>query len=552
MRRFVFFAESYFMSPRQRFFLLLVVSSLLMIADDFLQQLYSANNHAELEPEFVFVVFVLNACLWGAGQRWLANLVLGIFATMQLLQLSHISYVGSPLTAVDLSKLFQEREEIGLALRHAFPSHWPVLLAWALPWGALFWLYNRYLRVTGWKTSVVCVLLVFLILGEKPYRATHKDLVKFMPGPTRSALHNSHKVFSYYLVRMAFRPVQVEHPPFVPYQLNMTAEGVLADNILLFVSDSARYERQGLAGYSRDTTPHLGRRVAAGEMISRHGIAASVATGTSLPLLFNVIREPGNVLEMERGLANLFKQARQAGFKTFWLSTQESKLLSGLDISSIDVVLTREDEPVDLALKGDRLILDWLKEQAYGPRNFIVVSSRVAHSPYADAYAAYPDFGVWPDGRQLPYSERESNAYDNALRFLDQLQDDSYRWFSQQFGGNSLWVGTSDHGQMVGEAGQWGHNRLTPEVASVPVVVSQHPAAGHLPDRFVSHYQLGKWLLRVMGAELVNQNEIQGAHYLQSDKFYEDNLFRKILERNARLSFCRESLVSRYPDNDAC
>jgi glucan phosphoethanolaminetransferase (alkaline phosphatase superfamily) len=540
------------MSQKQRFILLVLLSSLLMIADDFLQQLYSPSNHAELELEFVFVVFILNACLWGAGQRWLANLVLGIFAGMQLLQLSHISYVGAPLTAIDLSKLFDEREEIGIAIRHALPSHWPVLLAWALPWGALFWLYNRYLRATGWKASVVCVLLVFVILGEKPYRATHKDLVKFMPGPTRSSLHNSHTVFSYYLVRMAFRKMEVEHPPYVPYQLGKTAEGLLAENILVFLSDSARYERQGLAGYSRDTTPRLGARVETGEMLSRHGIAASVATGSSLPLLFNVIREPGNVLELERGMANLFKQARQAGYKTFWLSTQESKLLNGLDISSIDVVITREDEPVDLAQKGDRLILDWLEEQEFGARNFIVVNTRTAHSPYADAYAAQDDFGVWPDGSQLPYSERQSNAYDNAMRFLDQLQDDSYSWLLQRFPGNSLWVGTSDHGQLVGEGGQWGHNRLEPEVASVPLVVSRHPATEHLPDGFVSHYQLGKWLLRVMGADLVNRNEVKGVHYLQSDKLYEDNLFLEIHEQGNPLSFCDVSMVSRYQKNDDC
>jgi hypothetical protein len=105
---------------------------------------------------------------------------------------------------------------------------------------------------------------------------------------------------------------------------------------------------------------------------------------------------------------------------------------------------------------------------------------------------------------------------------------------------------------MVGEGGQWGHNRLTPEVASVPLIVSRHPAVEQLPESFVSHYQLSKWLLRVMGADLVNRNEVEGVHYQHSDKLYEDNLFRKILEQGGQLSFCDVSMVSRYPDNDAC
>ena len=540
------------MAQGLRFALLVLLSTLLMLVDDYLQQLYTSSNKAEAEFGFIFVLLILNACLWGAGQRWLANLVLGLFATMQLLQLSHISYVGSPLTAIDLSKMFGEREEIGIAIKHALPSHWPALLAWALPWGALFWLYNGHLRARGWKTTLSCALLACFILAGTPYRASHKDLVNFMPGPTRSSLHNSHKVFSYYFVRMAFREEGVKLPAFEPYQVRQTAEGVMADTILVFLSDSARYHRQGLAGYARDTTPRLAARIEAGEMHSRHGIAGSVATGSSLPLLFNSIREPGNVQEMEGGVANLFRQAKQAGYKTFWLSTQESKLLNGIGMPYIDVNMTREDDPLEMAIEGDRLVLRWLQEQDYGSRNFIVVNTRTVHSPYADAYQEHDESRLWPDDQALSNDERESNAYDNAMRFLDQLQDDTYIWLRERFPHSSLWVSTSDHGQMVGEDGQWGHNRLTPEVAAVPVIVSRHSATAQLPEHFVSHYQLSKWLLRIMGAELVNPNEQAGIHYLQSDNLYEDNLYRQVQERGDRLDFCNITLLSRYPDNDAC
>jgi hypothetical protein len=73
-----------------------------------------------------------------------------------------------------------------------------------------------------------------------------------------------------------------------------------------------------------------------------------------------------------------------------------------------------------------------------------------------------------------------------------------------------------------------------------------------LPDHFVSHYQLSKWLLRVMGADLINPNEQEGIHYQHGDKVYEDNLFRRVREQGKQLSFCDLSMVSRYPDTDAC
>lgn len=55
-----------------------------------------------------------------------------------------------------------------------------------------------------------------------------------------------------------------------------------------------------------------------------------------------------------------------------------------------------------------------------------------------------------------------------------------------------------------------------------------------------------------MGAELVNPSAQAGIHYLQSDNLYEDNLCRQVQERGDRLDFCNITLLSRYPDNDAC
>ena len=538
-------------------FLLSLLTTVLMLSDDFLQQLYTENNQAELEPAYVFVIWVLNLCLWLAGRRWFANLILTLFAFMQLLQLCNISFIGEPLTAYDISKLLSEREEIRTAAGAAADTHWPVLLAWGLPYGALFAIFNQWLPNAGrslepGRHSWVPLLLVVLILGSKPHRALEMDMLAFMPGPTRSSLHNSINVFSFYATRMMGRTDQFQRPHYEPYQVKKVPVADAPETIFLVIPDSVRNERLGVAGYKRPTTPHLSALATSGQLQVASGLAASVATGASLPLMLNVVNEPGNLAALDSGVANLFRRAQEAGYKTFWISTQESKLLNGLDSQHIDVRITREDDPLNLSTGGDRVALEWLPAQPWAEKNFVVLNLRTAHTPYADAYRAEPErYTRWPTHDQnLSANQRRSNAYDNALLYLDSLLADTIEFATETFSGDLLWVFTSDHGQMLGENGSWGHNRLRPAVASVPMMAFERrdnfaDTPYQLPDsNLVSHYEMGRWLLREMGFELINPNKVEGIHYFHNEKLYGDNLFQQVRETPEGPVFSDMHLVS--------
>lgn len=534
-----------------------LISTALMLCDDFLQQLYTANNQAELEPAYVLVIWILNLCLWFAGRRWFANLVLGAFAVMQLLQLCNISFIGSPLTAYDISKLVSEQEEIRTSVAAATAEHWPVLLAWGLPYAVLFTLFNcqlpsrRNQREPG-RYSWIALLLVVLILGSKPHRAMRQDMLAFMPGPTRSSLHNSINVFSFYLTRMFGRAEQFQRPDYKPYSIQRVAVEDAPETIFLVIPDSVRNERLGVTGYQRATTPNLSRLAASGKLQVAGGLAASVATGASLPLMMNVVNEPGNIAALDSGVANLFRRAKESGYKTFWISTQESKLLNGLGSHFIDVRITREDDQLNLSTNGDRIALDWLEQQQWAEKNFVVLNLRTAHTPYADAYHAEPEkYRIWPtEAESLTPDERRSNAYDNAIVYLDGLVADTIEFAERNFKGDLLWLLTSDHGQMLGEDGAWGHNRLRPAVASVPMIAFErrdNPADKPylLPDTdLISHYEMGSWLLAQMGFELQNPNKIRDVHYFHSEKLYGDNLYQLVKETAQGPVFSPMSLVS--------
>ena len=88
-----------------------------------------------------------------------------------------------------------------------------VLPSVLLPYGLLLLMHNLIPRRMRLPQSRWALLIIILVLGSKPYRATYRDLSSFLPGPTRSGLHNSFNAFAFYGVRLAFRPAEALPSP---------------------------------------------------------------------------------------------------------------------------------------------------------------------------------------------------------------------------------------------------------------------------------------------------------------------------------------------------
>lgn len=533
-----------------RLILLASLSCLLLLADDFIQQLFTPANQAELELRFVLVVWLFALGAWLCAMPRLVAGILAMLAGMQLIQLSHVSFFGEPLNATDLASLFGDLAEVRETGWHSLDDHWHVLPSVLLPYGLLIFLHLWLPRRLPVPRSRWGLLIIVLVLAAKPYRATYRDLSSFMPGPTRSGLHNSFNAFAYYTVRLAFRPVQSLPPaPFLPYRI--TAQPSEARHVWLVVADSLRLDRLPMFGYPRDTMPVLNALHREERLLARPGIASGVATAVSLPNLLNLVREPGQPHLLRRQPHNLFGLAREAGYRTHWLSAQESKLLSHLGSRHLDVSITREDHPLRFLQRHDHALIDLLGEQDWGERNFVVFNLRTAHLPYEGNYDQHDEpLASWPTDAGLPREIRQANAYDNALVYLDDVLAELIERFERLEGERYLLI-TGDHGQMLGEQGRWGHNDLTPQVAEVPVLLLARdaPEAALQPLReqhWVSHYEAGQWLAGRLGWQLDNPNQIDGEHFVQGKLLFGDNQIQRVLETPEGLRYDPPRLLSRW------
>jgi glucan phosphoethanolaminetransferase (alkaline phosphatase superfamily) len=513
-----------------RLVVLASLSCLLLLADDFIQQWFTPANRAELEAGWVAGLWVFCLALWLCNLRALAVAILLLFATMQGLQLANVSFFGEPLSAIDIRSLLREPGEVGETALHSAAQHWPALLSVFVPYALLIALHGFLPQRVTLPSSRWALVLIAVVLLAKPYRATYRNLDSFTPGPTRSGLHNSLNAFSAWAVRLAFRPeFAMPNTSYAPYRLSAVPS--TAKHVWLVVADSLRSERLGLYGYARETTPRLEAYLARHPgVLVRPGISAGVATDVSLPYLLNPIREPGQDHRLREGEVNLFRFAREAGLRTHWISSQESRLLAHLGSRYLDVSITREDHPLRFLQRQDRALLDILDQQVFGERNFVVLNLRTAHLPYARNYVLEAASAPWPDSGP----QAQANAYDNSIHYLDGLLDEVLERFDRLEGERYLVI-TGDHGQRLGEDGKWGHNDLVPEVTDVPVIVIARDAPRQaldalVPERWISHYEIGKWLAARLGTRIDNPNLRADEYFVHGKLLFSDNYIQRVCE----------------------
>ncbi|MFK3648546.1 sulfatase-like hydrolase/transferase [Lysobacter enzymogenes] len=509
----------------------------LLLLDDRLQQWFGSDgNDARLQPAWVAALAALSAGLWLGGRRWAANAVLGLFALMQLCQLSHIAAIGRPLTPLDVAMIPRELHDILGAGRAEFGAHWPTLFAGAIPYALLFALYNLGLRRLPLPRTRWALLAVAALLAWQPYKASRQSMVRFLPQAGHSSLANALRAFSYSAVNLTGVRIHDAAAPYRPYRIQAAPVAAPPQAIWLVIFDSTRLDRWSPAGPARDTTPNLSGWIDRGQAHWHRGIAGAVATRASLTLLLNGVREPGHLRQLRSHESNLFRLAKRAGYRTYWLSTQYGgDLLQELDARSIDVARSREDAAAAVQARGDDAIFAQLDAAApaRGERRLMVLLLRTAHLPFEDAYRRHgARYRRWPDSAAagaLDAGHARRNAYDNAIAYQDDLIARLYRRF-ETMGERGLFVVTSDHGQMLGEDGVWGHNVLTPHVAQVPMLVrtrgaGQTPLAGN--GEWLAHHQLFLALAARLGYRIDNPNAVPGRYFLQGSDVFGDNLYRE-------------------------
>ncbi|WP_077697910.1 phosphoethanolamine transferase [Escherichia coli] len=194
----------------------------------------------------------------------------------------------------------------------------------------------------------------------------------------------------------------------VPYfQLSVRDTGI--DTYVLIVGESVRVDNMSLYGYTRSTTPQVEAQRKQIKLFNQ-AISGAPYTARSVPLSLTA----DSVLshDIHNYPDNIINMANQAGFQTFWLSSQSAFRQNGTAVTSIAM---RAMETV--YVRGfDELLLPHLSQalqQNTQQKKLIVLHLNGSHEPACSAY---------PQSSAVFQPQDDQDAcYDNSIHYTDSL-----------------------------------------------------------------------------------------------------------------------------------
>lgn len=283
------------------------------------------------------------------------------------------------------------------------------------------------------------------------------------------AVAAEHKIMAASHVRAAYR-----------FGAHQTLDNAERQVYVLVIGESARKDRWSINGYERPTSPRLQREtnlVSFGDVVT-----VMPATRISVPIILT--RESfGQAGQFrERSLVSAF---REAGFATYWLSTQAP-------VGSFDATFStfaREAEHASYYnvtggwadTPPDGVMIEPLKRilaNSAERRQLVVVHTLGSHMEYR---RRYPDeFDVFKPslGRTDPqlwhdqaYKDELSNTYDNSILYTDYFLSEVLAALKASGRPLAAMLYVSDHGEDLNDGGcdNRGHGQATPAGLRIPL-----------------------------------------------------------------------------------
>ena len=286
-------------------------------------------------------------------------------------------------------------------------------------------------------------------------------------------------------------------------------------NVILVMLESMAMSHMSFFGYHRPTTPHLDQLAREGLVMRRTWVTATHSNYSQMAVLSSLFPRRLHGLDMYGRLDYprflLHDTFHGLGYDTATISSQDENWQGMRKFQntgtptffwfSDDYTGEHLDSGVERIVPDDDTtdeVLEWL-DRDHGSRSWsLYVNLQATHFPYTISKKAprpyQPDEPTKATFGYLGYPEAEKqvviNRYDNAMVHID-TQVERIRAHLEQKGelDNTLWIITSDHGEMFFDKGQVTHGKTLYDVeARVPLIFNW---PGHIQpeqrDEPISH-----------------------------------------------------------------
>jgi arylsulfatase A-like enzyme len=412
------------------------------------------------------------------------------------------------------------------------------------------------------RHGVVLGLLTALVITVYSYRADSRFTKgMFVSEPLLALVSSLDSGFE--LTRTTRRPNAIGEPlapPGPPLSAEEQWKSVAASsqgdrpNVVLVMLESVAPRHMSLNGYRRETTPTIDAIAKRGMYMRRAWTTATHSNYAQMAVLSSLFPRRVHGLDQYKRLDYprfLFHDTfHTLGYDTATISSQDENWQGmrrfqqtgtpTLFWNSDDFTGEHLDSGVERIVPDDAttdVALGWLDKPRDRPFA-LYVNFQGPHFPYTIARDAprpwTPDMPTWSTFGYLGYPEAEKdivvNRYDNAIRFVDdQVARIEHKLAELGELDNTLWIFTSDHGEMFFERGLVTHGKTLNEVeARVPIILTW---PGHIApavrDDPVSHLDIMPTVLDFL--ELPPHPSWQGMSFAEpSEKLRQRAIFMNI------------------------
>ena len=263
-------------------------------------------------------------------------------------------------------------------------------------------------------------------------------------------------------------------------KIELTKNDSEIKNIVFILGESTNRNHMHLYGYYLPNTPHLDELQAKGEIIAMSDVISPHSTTVEvLSELFTFCDYESDKPWYE--YHNLIDVMNAAGYRTHWLSNQESSGMWGnvaqlyANRSTMHKFTRLRDSLEDSGILDEELfpLLDEALRDASPDRNFYVLHLMGGHGLYYNRYPyAFNKFKAEDIRLQIGERFREIVAqYDNALYYNDYVVDEIIKRFRDK---ETLVIYVPDHGEAVYDEGGSiaGHLEENPDrhMIEIPVI----------------------------------------------------------------------------------
>jgi glucan phosphoethanolaminetransferase (alkaline phosphatase superfamily) len=428
---------------------------------------------------------------------------LSLILVLNFFQMVHLSYFGTLVLPSEFYLLFTQLHEIQgtllVELQH-------VLLPLALTLITLLPAALAFKKIDLPSGSKILGTLFVLYFIYNPIRTyVTGNTWGRQPSHTELGGMNLYLAFSYFSGRILPSKILKSETYKVS---NSSLDLILEierksewDAIVFVLGESLSPHHMSLFGYSRPTTTFLESQVKDQNFYYGMGFSGGVSSDISIAFLLNLgFGEVGSI-KAAKGNHCLFKLAKESGFESHFLSSQNAEQLRYISpyicSSSLNDYRTLEDispETLDHQAADDKILLPAFSSLLSSTeKKFILLHQRGSHAPW--------EVRSNPGNRKFPHEDKIS-YYDNSVVEFDIFMKELDKIISNS-GKKVLVIYASDHGEALGQNGFWGHGQLIQPAFEVPVLIKTYnkplPPVVRVFPRNVTHFNLGLLVAEELG-----------------------------------------------------